>query len=558
MGRFRGTLALLFMLVVSCSITQSVDSLTDGQCSANLKACGNRCVPIDNPETGCASNSCSPCSLSHASAKCSEQGECSIAGCENGFDDCDDVDSNGCEANLTTDVAHCKSCGRSCQATSGKVACIDGVCAVTSCNPGFENCNNSYGDGCEANLGTDSQNCGFCGNICPNNRQCEGGKCISVVQIVSSASALHSCALLNSGVVYCWGENSKGQVGDGKGCALPPCSITNAEKVVNISAISSVAIGKRHTCAVNQSGIVFCWGDNQLGQLGIGQTETEPRLQPRSLTGIQSVSEISAGESHTCARLSDGTVWCWGGNPFGQVGVGPIGQNVSSPTQVMVGAQPLSAVVSMCAGNHFSCAVSNGTVYCWGDNTSGQLGNGSTSSDVCVSGESKCSGQPSAMLGITDAVQVACGADVVCVVRGDAAGTVMCSGDGSVGKLGTGMTTSSDVPVGLAKVPGLTRLVAIHLGKEHACGLQSQSSNVWCWGHNHRGQLVDDPSQSVFLVPTLRALSGIEQVVTGENFTCFLSDGRVTCAGDNSVGQLGKGNIDSLTHPSPTLVLGLP
>ncbi len=181
----------------------------------------------------------------------------------------------------------------------------------------------------------------------------------------------HACAVLDGGGVACWGQNIAGQLGNGAPTAPSPSLLA----VVGLSGPAvAVAGGSLHTCALLADGTVECWGANNQGELGNGTTSDA--LAPTAVSGLAGITAITAGSEHTCALRGDGTVWCWGQSSRGQLGDG----STSLKALVPVKAVGLTNVVAVSAGQNFTCAlVTGGTVACWGSNSSGQLGNGSTS-----------------------------------------------------------------------------------------------------------------------------------------------------------------------------------
>jgi hypothetical protein len=220
-----------------------------------------------------------------------------------------------------------------------------------------------------------------------------------------SAGGYHSCAVLTSGAVQCWGYNGSGELGDGSRTASSVPVV-----VSGLSGAVSVSAGFRHSCAVLADGRVACWGANYSGELGDG-SRTGSSV-PVIVSGLSGAVSVSAGFSHSCAVLADGRVACWGANDFGQISAGSLSR--SAVPRVV---PEISEATSVSAGFTHSCArLSTGAVKCWGTNSFGQLGDGSrTRSDVPVS-----------VLGVDDATSVAAGTYQTCAVL--ASGDVSCWG----------------------------------------------------------------------------------------------------------------------------------
>jgi len=192
---------------------------------------------------------------------------------------------------------------------------------------------------------------------------------LSAVSEVSTGFA-HTCALTAVGGLKCWGLNGSGQVGDGT-------SGNNRTTPVDVSGLTTgvahVSAGAHHTCAVMTSGGVKCWGLNNFGQVGDGTSANRPT--PVDVSGLTSgVARVSAGGLHSCAMMTSGGARCWGYNLYGQVGDGTLNNNRSTPVDVIGVAAPVAQVS---AGYYHTCALpSGGGVMCWGYNNRGELGNG--------------------------------------------------------------------------------------------------------------------------------------------------------------------------------------
>jgi len=273
----------------------------------------------------------------------------------------------------------------------------------------------------------------------------------------------HTCTFIADGRMQCWGTNYTGQLGDGTfgGFALVP------QFVHNISNALAGFTGGYHTCAMLADRTMECWGRNQDGQIGNGDSTTDVGL-PVPVSGLGSVAGFSAGGYHNCALMPDNSVECWGRNVRGQVGDGTTNSPVSTPHLV----NGLHAA-SLTLGGYHSCALlADATVQCWGQSDYGQIGSPGAFSDV-----------PVTVAGIANAVALAGGMLHTCALVGD--GTVRCWGSNVYGQLGDGNTNSTSTPVTVA---GIVNPRQIDAGWGHTCALM-QDSSVRCWGENDYGQL---------------------------------------------------------------------
>lgn len=200
----------------------------------------------------------------------------------------------------------------------------------------------------------------------------------------------HTCALAEDGHVWCWGQQYVGQMEDGNFYSLgqlTPVELTAIDNVVDLSA------GGRHDCAIKNDGTTWCWGENMVGQLGLG-TLPEPinpdpewavKKIPTQVLGLEEATSVAAGSRHSCALMQNGEIWCWGWNKKGQLGNGSVNPDqggmptgVPTPTKV----QELTFADQIALGVYHSCAVKNGEVWCWGEKTFGKTGNGSAGNQM--------------------------------------------------------------------------------------------------------------------------------------------------------------------------------
>ena len=365
---------------------------------------------------------------------------------------------------------------------------------------------------------------------------------------------LHTCAVTQSGAAVCWGNNLNGQLGDGTNIYR-----NTPVRVFGLSSgVTAIAAGKEHTCAITKRGAIKCWGNNARGQLGDGRGSYQNA--PVDVSGLSSgVTAIAAGSDRTCAITSSGTVKCWGSNSYVHLKYGP-GSDRSTPGDVPGFGSEVTAIAS---GKEHTCALTDsGAVKCWGNNASGQLGDGTTKDRYAPNDVSSLGSGNKA---------IAAGEFHTCVVT--QSGGVKCWGRNLFGRLGDGTPIKRSTHVsGLrpgfsgveprkertvdykntpVDVSGLSSgVVAIVAGKDHTCVL-TQSGAVKCWGRNNSRQLGDgtyDDRSTPFNVSGLS--SGIKAIAPGGDHTCALTQsGAVKCWGRNDFGQLGDGTHNPKNTP---------
>ncbi len=351
-----------------------------------------------------------------------------------------------------------------------------------------------------------------------------------------TAGSNHTCALLKSGGMKCWGSNANGQLGDNS-----TIQRSTAVDVIGLAnGVAAIAAGGSHTCASTASGGAKCWGDNVSGDLG-DNTATQ-RSTPVDVIGLTSgVSAVTVGAFHSCALMASGAAKCWGANTFGQLGDTTTAQR-NAP--VSVPGFNLK-VASLMAGNYHTCAVTTGgSLKCWGSNSSGQLGDNTTSNRTSLIGVNGLS---------FDAAMVAGGQSFTC--SPDTGGSLRCWGKNDYGQLGNntaGESTFKSVPnnvVGLS-----TGMVSVKEGQFHSCGLTA-AGGVKCWGTNNSSELgLGSAGSNVDLssVPldVVGLSSGVVAIDVGRYHSCALTNvGGVKCWGYNFYGELGDNTTQDRSTP---------
>lgn len=346
------------------------------------------------------------------------------------------------------------------------------------------------------------------------------------------AGERHSCALMVSGEVQCWGGNEFGQLGSG----TTVDSVTPAAVVGLAGPATALAASGHHTCALLVGGQVQCWGGNEYGQLGNGTTTSS--TSPVTVTGFSAdATAIAAGNYHTCAVTTDGQIECWGSNSIGQLGNGTAADALT-PSPVSDLAGPAIAVTS--GGLHTCAVVTDGQIQCWGHNSYGQLGNGTTTGGRTPTTVAGLAGPATAFTALTT------GGYHTCAVITD--GQIQCWGYNFHGQLGNGTTTDSRTPTPVTVQPADAATLAA--GGYHTCAVTTDGQ-VRCWGLNHYGQLGNGTTTNTPTPVTVTGLAGSATALSSNDFSscALLADGRVQCWGNNLHGQLGDGTTTNRHNP---------
>src|ERR1035441_6305864 len=358
-----------------------------------------------------------------------------------------------------------------------------------------------------------------------------------------TAGSFHSCAI-ESGKAYCWGDNGSGQLGNGStvGSSVPVAVDTSG--VLAGQVLTQITAGGAYTCALDGAGAAYCWGDNRSGQLGDGGTVSNSSVpvavKSSGVLAGRTLTQITADGYHSCVLDAAGAAYCWGDNGTGQLGNGKASDSsvpVAVDTSGVLAGQALTQIT---AGWYDTCALdASGAAYCWGYNADGELGDGKagdSSVPVAVDTSGVLAGRP--------LTQIAPGWIDACAV--DTAGAAYCWGYNADGELGDGKASDSSVPVavdtsGVLAGRALTQVTA---GWYSSCALDAAGA-AYCWGYNADGELGNGStvgSTVPVAVDTSGVLAGrtLTQVSAGTYSACAVdAAGAPYCWGANSWGQLG-------------------
>jgi alpha-tubulin suppressor-like RCC1 family protein len=377
---------------------------------------------------------------------------------------------------------------------------------------------------------TDSTTGGACD---PGFETCPSGCCLVLVPDRLAVGEQHTCALSLTGSVQCWGKG--GLIGVDADSSAPVQVPGLATGVVAISGNAS------HTCALLAGGGVKCWGGNYWGSLGDGEPGINIVVKPVSALGLNDVEAIWAGNRTTCARRSDGEIWCWGSNGDGQLGTGTIASTVGTPTL----AKELTGIAVVAPSAVHTCGLAGGAVKCWGRNHVGQLGDDSLVNSLT----------PVEVVGLAQSASfiIQTHGAHSCAVAGS--GAPLCWGSNINGVFGNGDNKNiNDTPQLTMGLPG--PVVGLSTGRNHTCALLD-SGTVWCWGIGGSGQLgIGTMANHKLPVEAVELAAPAVAIGVGEHHTCARTvDDAIYCWGNNQYGQLGTGDLVWTTKPA--LVKGL-
>ncbi len=547
-----------------------------GECrcrEAGKTFCFGACVDTSSDPDYCGDCDVSCNAFQTEEVSCNA-GQCELT-CVDGWANCDQNPSSGCETNLATDTSHCGGCGNFCgteNVTSS--SCVNATCQLSCGSGGMPPLTASYGDcdgnprnGCETLLNTVSH-CGACHASCPTGAQCcPGGECrcgsavdMCTGEICPGQGAFHSaasCSGMTCALTCAPGRaNCDGDVGnscetntltDPNNCGAchQACGTGGVCANGQCDEVVKVVAGGSHSCLLRASGKILCWGRNHLYQLGDGTNVSRNQPVIARIDGgtTYNAIDVAVGLNHTCAVLDDASVWCWGGNTAGESSPGAATQPVTPARKITAAGVNFTGIV---AGLAHTCGLTDGgAVRCWGKNEKGQLGSGNFSPMTTLSTVTSLEGP---------AVAIVAGAEHTCAKVGTDPYYFSCWGSNSHGQCAEDPSVQDAFPSGRTIFEEVSLIAA---GRNHTCAVFSLG--FYCWGDNQRGQLGTNDVQALYApgTPVHNWTSDTTVLTAGGDATCAADGfGKAFCWGDNFGGQLGIGTSGTGTHQStPTAVL---
>jgi alpha-tubulin suppressor-like RCC1 family protein len=559
----------ILVIAVICGGCGSASKPTTPQCLLN-----SDCAKLSTPGLVCALGFCvTPCRIS---SDCPNSERCVIvssalaAGSDGGSMDAGDtsgeIQGTACQAPETVACQYnsqCRAplvCGSDHQCRDMCETAVDcpmqqvctsltKLCADPTLDKDYSTASNDFvagAAGAGGSNGTDGAAPADAGGIGSGDASADGPAGRGITSVVAPPGGSYACALTAAGNAWCWGKNLNSQLGDGTtnvSSVKQPVEVKNGLGTAgNLAGIVQIAVGESHACALLRDGSVWCWGANTGGALGVGTMTTSP--YPVEVKGLGGVGFLTGstwiaaggeGNEYSCALLADGYPRCWGSNADGQLGVGnSVGHLFPTPVN-------LPGCVDISAGPQATCArVGSGAVWCWGFNSQGLLGVGMTALMVTTPAEVMVSagGGP-----LSADAPVSVGGSTQCAVVG---GNVWC--------WGSPQKPPTQVLDGTTGSP-FRSVTSVSAGSDHSCAIVSGGS-IWCWGNNSNGQLGDATTTARAFPVKVLDLTGVAatEVVVGADFSCALKiDGTLSCWGNNTWGQLGNSTMTQVSSPEPVV-----
>jgi alpha-tubulin suppressor-like RCC1 family protein len=335
-----------------------------------------------------------------------------------------------------------------------------------------------------------------------------------------SAGDNHTCGTRSDGKLYCWGNNEEGEVGDGS----PSGPVYAPLRIGSFADWAQASAGGNHTCGVRKNGKLYCWGYDNFGQIGDGASTGA--TSPRRIGSFEDWANVSASYRHTCGVRKNGKLYCWGRDTFGQIGDGDVANDHAAPSRIGT----FEDWVRVDAGGHHTCGVrANGKLYCWGHDYNGQVGDGADTGAT----------SPRRIGTFEDWSRVAAGLSHTCGVRTN--GKLYCWGYGEFGQVGDSEEDLlAESPRRIGSFEDWSRIAA---GDSHTCGART-NGKLYCWGSDSYGQIGDDDGTHAIAPRRVSSSEDWATVTAGENHSCGIRAHKLYCWGRDNLGQLGDGTDD--------------
>jgi alpha-tubulin suppressor-like RCC1 family protein len=422
-------------------------------------------------------------------------------------------------------------------------ACTAATC-VPTCTAGRGNCDGLPANGCEIDLASAPTHCGTCATSCGTGALCTASACDSIVDIDAGGNT--TCARWSSDRLVCWGEGDAGQLAteDVDDSSVPLF-------IDDLPVVQGYTVGRHRTGGASHveaflgdatDTLLYGWGYNGDGQIGDG-TKVSPRIVPVIVTAL-TVWQVDSGDTHTCRRHS-GNVFCWGNNAHGQLGNGTTTELLSPPAAaVNLGGR---TAIDLAAGYNTTCiAASSGEAMCWGRAGVGQSGDGvvHAAADTLLT--------PTLVSGASGVTFIEAGDLHGCA---QTSAGFECWGYNSSGQVGDNTTTTryASTPINTSAGAPITYTDA-SLGAAFTCAVASGTGQIWCWGNNGSEQLGGATTAATSSVPrrALPTMSGFTDVAAGYGHACARqpTPPYVYCWGANTAGQLGRGTTGASGAPA--------
>jgi len=346
--------------------------------------------------------------------------------------------------------------------------------------------------------------------------------------VYASVGYSHTVAIRKDGTLWAWGTNWSGQIGNGTNASY----VRVPTQIGTDTDWSSVSAGNEHTVAVKKDGTLWAWGANHDGQLGDGTNDD--RYVPTQIGTDTDWSSVSAGDNHTVAIKKDGTLWAWGYNNDGQLGNGGSGEHASVDTPTLISNLVWTSVSA--GGDHTAAIRGDGSLWAWGYNYSGQLGDG-TNDDRYI---------PTRIGTDTNWVSVSAGGEHTAAINAN--GELWIWGSNWFGQLGDGNSYASagedvmeNAPI---RVGSGTDWISVSAGDKNTFAIKDDGS-LWAWGYNSYGQLGDGTYDNSAVPVRIGIMGGWVHISAGSDHTAAIGlSGELWVWGQFSSGQLGGGTAD--------------